>query len=267
MPSPRDPQLTVVVPTRNNARTIQACLASIRTQRDVAVQLIVIDNHSADGTADLARALADTVLVAGPERSAQRNLGARMARGPLVAFIDSDMVVGPDVAREAVDALADASVAGVVIPERAVGQGFWVRCRDLEKQLCVGDPRVEAARVYRTADVLAAGGYDEALHAHEDWELADRVQRHHGGRIVRTTAHIDHDEGRISLRRQYAKKAYYGRGLRAYVARDGQRALRRLARTGPLRRPTLLLARPHRTVGLAVLKAVELAGLLRGAAR
>ena len=58
------PVISVIVPTRNNIRTIEACLASVRAQTHEAVELVVVDNHSDDGTPEIARRFADTVLTA-----------------------------------------------------------------------------------------------------------------------------------------------------------------------------------------------------------
>lgn len=257
-------RVSFVVPTRNSGRTIEACLRSIQAQQDADVEVIVVDNHSTDATPAIAAGIADRLIVAGPERSAQRNHGARAATGQFVVFIDSDMVLSSGIAADVRATFARTpEVSGLIIPELAFGSGFWASCRELEKRLYLGDPTVEAARAFPTDVFLAAGGYNLAHTGHEDWELPDRLQRA-GGTIGRIDAVVHHDEGRISLTRQFAKKRYYGRDTRSYVAEQRGRALRRLARTSLFTRPRLLLAHPRRALGLTVLKSVEAAGLLSG---
>jgi glycosyltransferase involved in cell wall biosynthesis len=263
------PAVTVVVPTRNSARTLEACLRSIRGQidalgRPLPLELVVVDNHSTDGTAAIAARFAHRFLVAGPERSAQRNLGAAAGSAPLVAFIDSDQVLEPQVVAEAVAALdGDGGVGVVVVPERSFGEGFWVRCRSLERRVGDGDSRTEAGRFYRRHALDALGGFDEALHALEDWELHDRMVAA-GWRVARTTSLIHHDEGHITLRATFTKKRYYGRWLRRYRqlpwARTSAFDPRRLAL-----RPAVLATHPLIAAGLVVLKAVEAGGALSGA--
>ncbi|MHB1599880.1 MAG: glycosyltransferase family 2 protein, partial [Acidimicrobiales bacterium] len=105
--------VTVVVPTRNSARTLDACLRSLRSQTHPC-QIVVVDNASTDETAVIARATADVVLEGGPERSAQRNQGARAAQADVVGFIDSDMVLAPGVVAQAVAAVHRGAGAVIV---------------------------------------------------------------------------------------------------------------------------------------------------------
>jgi glycosyltransferase involved in cell wall biosynthesis len=261
-------RVSFVVPTRNAARTLRACLASICRQRDADVELIVVDNASDDGTFEIANEYADIVLQHGPERSAQRNLGAKSATGSVVVFVDADMVLPQDVARDCVALLgpeSDPSVRAVVLPELAFGIGYLAKCRALEKALYVGDLAVEAARAFRIEEFLQAGGYDETLTGPEDWELADRIVGA-GGAPARANGTVWHDEGRIELRRAFGKKRYYGRGLAQYVRANKYMVHRRPDLRHAFRRPRLLIAHPSRALGLAVLKTVEFSGAAVGAA-
>ncbi|HEX7097530.1 MAG TPA: glycosyltransferase [Acidimicrobiales bacterium] len=256
-------RVTVVVPTRNSSRTIERCLQSVRAQRHPDVELIVVDNGSSDGTPALATRHADLVLTHGPERSAQRNRGAARGQGELVAFIDSDMVLTPDVLSEATELFAtDPQLGAVIVEEEAFGTGRFARCRELEKQLCIGDESVEAARIFRRAAFEAVGGYDEQLNACEDWDLADRVAAA-GWATGRIRARIRHDEGHVSLLGAFRKKRYYGRAAADWSPDHRSRHRRR--------RPLSLLAAIARTpapthvrVGLAVLKCAEWAGFAIG---
>ena len=256
-------RVTFVVPTRNAARTLRACLESIRRQDHPDVELVVVDNSSTDQTVEIARDIADVVATGGPERSAQRNQGAALATGSVLVFADADMVFEPSVARDAFRLLgagSDPGVGAVVIPELAFGTGFWARCRVLEKELYLGDPAVEAARAVRADDFARTGGYDESLVGPEDWDLADRVVAVGARRLDRTAGRVWHDEGRIALRAAFRKKRYYGRGVAVYLEQPNRRRLPRRALNEPLR----IARRPHLAAGLAVLKFVELSGIATG---
>lgn len=255
-------RLSIVVPTRNSIRTIEACLRSVRAQTHADVELVVVDNHSTDGTFEVARRLADIVERRGPERSAQRNRGAVLASGEFVAFIDSDMVLGPGVAAAAVHRLqVRRDEAALVIPERAFGAGPWASARVLEKELYLGLATVEAARVFRADVFVSVGGFDETMTSFEDWDLHDRVLA--TAPIGRIDATVWHDEGRVALRTCFAKKRYYGADALAYTTRPAPQR-RPLGRAALVRRTPALLASPVRATKLVVLKTVEAAGMAAG---
>ncbi len=259
----RELLISVVVPTRNSVRTLEACLAHIRAQTHPHVELIVVDNGSDDGTLEVAHRFADRVEHRGPERSAQRNRGFDLAAGELIAFIDSDQLLEPEVLSQAAAVTGqDVEVGGVVIPELAFGVGFMAACRALEKQLYLGDARVEAARVFTRTALAQTGGYNESILAGgEDWELEDRV-RAAGFQFARTTAFAWHDEGRVRLRACFAKKRYYGRSLAEYY-RSGTTP-RPVSRPALFSDPRKLARHPLTTSGMLTLKAVETVGLMLG---
>jgi glycosyltransferase involved in cell wall biosynthesis len=256
--------VSVIVPTRNSERTLEACLTSIRNQSDTTVELIVVDNGSTDGTAEIAQRHSDLLLSKGPERSAQRNFGVEKARGDYIVLIDSDMVLEPGVVAEGVGALQDVNVRGVVIPELSFGEGYWSRCRMLERQCYVGDDDVEAARMFRRNDFLAVGGYDLELNGAEDWDLSARI----AGRsnLPRTDSYIHHDEGRTTLYGSFAKRRYYAPGYLRYLAKHKNDAISQgnsVLRPAFLRHWRDMLRHPVLAIGVFVLKFVELIGVLQ----
>lgn len=256
--------VSFVVPTRNSERTIRGCLASIRAQYLQPVELIVVDNASTDATFAEAAAVADRVITAGPERSAQRNIGASASRGDHIVFIDSDMVLEPEVASQvAAEFDRDPRLGGLVLPERSFGSGFWAECKVLEKRLYVGDSSVEAARAFRRRSFDEVGGYDTRLTGPEDWDLPDRIEEA-GWSIGRIEARVHHDEGRLSLAETFRKKRYYGRTVFPYVARHGRIGAQKVARSALFRQPSRFLREPRLSLGLLGLKAVEFTGIMVG---
>lgn len=101
-----EPQVSVVVATRDRERRLAALLRSLRAQtvEPSAFEVIVVDDGSADGTAALLRHEAESepfelrpatrAQAGGPARA--RNDGWRIAKAPLVAFTDDDCEVAPD---------------------------------------------------------------------------------------------------------------------------------------------------------------------------
>lgn len=238
----------IVVPTRNSERTLHACLLSLRAQTQPCTT-VVVDNHSTDSTAAIAEELADRVLIRGPERSAQRNAGAALVGTDVVGFVDSDMVLDPSVVEEALGAVT-AGAGAVIVPERTVGEGFWASVRAFERSFYVGDDSVEAARFFIRPVLDVTGGFDESLDAGEDWDLSLRARRITS--VARTSAGIDHLEGRVRYRAACAKKAAYASGLRSFHAKHGGATLWSALDRPYLRRPWRLLA-PDPLLGAGVL--------------
>jgi len=88
--------VSVIVPTRDSSRTIATCLESLGRQRDVEIDIVIVDQESNDGTSMIAHDYGATVVnvkrtatYAPPSRS--RNVGFSKSRGNYVLHIDSDM--------------------------------------------------------------------------------------------------------------------------------------------------------------------------------
>ncbi|KYH44353.1 glycosyltransferase [Branchiibius sp. NY16-3462-2] len=259
-------RVSVVVPTRNNERTIAACLASVRAQDYPDVELIVVDNHSTDATPRIAQEYADRFEVAGPERSAQRNTGIGLATGPWIIWLDSDMILPPDAVSSAVATAEETGAAGVALPERTVGQGFWTACRALERECYLDQPGLHNPRLLRRDYLLNDGGFDLAMSGPEDADLRLRM-RERGDRIALAPVIIDHDEGRLTLRDIWTKRFYYGLSIPALEnehdgAVTGQGRALLAAYVDNRGR---LLRRPVHAVGMVAMRGMEAAGYLAGA--
>jgi glycosyltransferase involved in cell wall biosynthesis len=93
--------VSVVIPTRDRRPLLMTTLASVLWQRDVDLEVIVVDDGSRDDTAEHLAAIADgRVVVLRDTRSsgvaAARNRGIDRATGAWVAFLDDDDVWAPD---------------------------------------------------------------------------------------------------------------------------------------------------------------------------
>ena len=99
--------LSVVMPTYNGERYVAAALESLLAQRDDGVELIVVDDGSSDGTAELVERLTrgtpTRLLRPGRLGSwvAASNLGLREARGEWACFLHQDDLWLPGTAGEA----------------------------------------------------------------------------------------------------------------------------------------------------------------------
>lgn len=237
----RRPLFSIIVTTKNNTSTLDACLQSIAAQTYKPTELIIVDNFSTDNTLEIAKRYTNKVWTQGPERTVQRNFAIGKASGEYVVIIDSDMELAPEVIEQCATALADKSVAGVTIPEESFGEGFWAQCKRLERSFYVGVPWIEAARAFHRTTLEKLGGYDESLVSGEDWDLSKRAERF--GKIVPISAFIRHNEGRINLPKTLKKKYYYAQHAKAYLKQNPVNS-KLTAQQGPLRRYKLFFSRP-----------------------
>ncbi|HET7583609.1 MAG TPA: glycosyltransferase family 2 protein [Gemmatimonadaceae bacterium] len=112
------PRLSAVLIVHNEERTLGECLASVR---DLADEIVVVDDGSTDATADIARAAGACVTQrAFDDFGHQKQAALDLATGDWVLSIDADERVTPDLARD-IRAVLDAD---------GPADGYWLR-RDL----------------------------------------------------------------------------------------------------------------------------------------
>lgn len=262
------PKVTVVVPTRNNERTIEACLKSVVAQTYRPLELIVVDNSSSDATAEIAARYADIVLTGGPERSAQRNLGIEHASGEWVLWLDSDMILPAESVAVAVETALTTRADGVALPERTIGDGFWTACRALERECYLDQPWLHNPRLLRRDFLLGDGGFHLDMSGPEDADLRMRMLAA-GARIELAPVIIDHDEGRLTVRDVLSKRYYYGRSIPAFaqqhegaVGAQGKALIKAYVdNRGRLVRD------PAHAAGMVALRSLEVLGYAWGARR
>ena len=91
--------ISIIIPAKNEEKYLPLCLESICNldYPKEAVEVIVVDNGSTDRTREIAQSFGATVLLDYTKYvSGLRNLGARDAKGEILAFVDADCTVSPD---------------------------------------------------------------------------------------------------------------------------------------------------------------------------
>lgn len=93
-----EPLVSVVVPVFNGARFLATALASVVTQDYPQRELIVVDDGSSDGSAEIAAAVPGAVVLRQNQQgpAAARNAGIAAARGSLISFLDQDDIWRPN---------------------------------------------------------------------------------------------------------------------------------------------------------------------------
>lgn len=217
----KKPLVSVIVTTKNEADVIENLLNSILKQTYKYIEIILVDNNSSDSTLDIANKLKEVkIYQQGPERSAQRNFGARKAKGDFLFFLDADMELTSRVVENCIIKIDQGKVEGVVVPEQSKWISFWGQVKAFERSFYSekGDSVTDAARFFSKKIFNKVGGYDETITGPEDWDLPDRI-REVGFKIGRSTEKIYHHEQKISLSTLFKKKFYYGLNAHRYLSK------------------------------------------------
>ena len=190
MTSTIDPLVSVVIPAYNAAWCVGRAIDSVLAQTFADHELIVVNDGSTDGTAQVLAGYGDRICVIDQPNggmSHARNAGIGAARGRYVAFLDSDdrwlpaKLARQVAAMEAQPALAFcAATATLEDPEGKV-VGSWACSR----QPVAGTAEILAHHatvaggassvVAQTALVRQLGGFDETLFGAEDTDLWVRL--------------------------------------------------------------------------------------------
>lgn len=187
LPLPADlPLVSVVVPARNEERSIRGCVESLLAQRYPRLQVIVVDDESTDATgailADLAGRCPGLTVIRGEPlppgwigKNYALHQGVKAARGEWILFTDADTLHQPEAAGRA---LAYAVAHGIDLLSLAAGQecrGFWERAvQPVVFQLlglrfsflAVNDPRSPVAAANGQYILVRRGAY-ERIGGHE----------------------------------------------------------------------------------------------------
>ncbi|HEY4404240.1 MAG TPA: glycosyltransferase [Xanthobacteraceae bacterium] len=181
--------ISVAMPTRNRLPYLQRAIASVLGQRHAALELIVVDDGSTDGTPDLLASLDDPRLrvlrTAGVGAAAARNLALRAARGRIVAYLDDDNLMDADWLRAVAWAFerwpdTELLYGARLLEDANAVQGTPSGAMPSLEWLPFDRARLEQAN-YIDMNVMAhrAGlpeaRFDEALPSNIEWEMALRL--------------------------------------------------------------------------------------------
>lgn len=188
------PDISVVVPVYNGLPHLVSSLDSIVDAGRIhgAVEIIVVDNGSTDGSYELVRERYGDVArlrrLADGNVGAVRNVGAEAARGRYLSFVDSDCTIAPDYFARAERVMAEEGADATGSAYRLPEAPHWVEATWAGLHQAPEDGRatyLPAGNFFcKRAVFEAVGGFDESLESGEDAELCSRLRRE-GYRIYR----------------------------------------------------------------------------------
>jgi glycosyltransferase involved in cell wall biosynthesis len=215
--------ISVIVPVRDGMPWLDEQLRALTQQECGAPwEVIVADNNSIDGTSDLVLRwiercdrirLVDASTVRGP--GATRNLGARHARGDLLAFCDADDIVHPGWLSAHVSALADADVSGGLVDYWSLNGLAAPAELDGAQPPAMGLfgflPAAPSGNLALRRDAFESiGGFAEDLMTGEDFDLSWRAQLA-GHRFTVTNQAVIARRDRQGFRPVFRRYVEYGR--------------------------------------------------------
>jgi len=180
------PLVTIVTPSFNQGNFIRATIESVLSQDYPNLEYIIMDGGSKDETASVAKDYSSRLTFISEQDRGQShaiNKGFQMARGSILAWLNSDDLYLPGTVSKAVDAFNQAPAAGAIY-----GEGYLIDrhgnttsrfpCTEpfnLWKLVHLSDYILQQT-VYFRKDVLDRVGYlDEDLHYIMDWDILVRI--------------------------------------------------------------------------------------------
>lgn len=185
-------QISVIIPAYNSEKTIVETVKSILKSNFPKNQfeIIVVDDGSKDNTVKISKQIKNIRIFArkhaGP--ATQRNFGARIARGNIVLFTDSDCIVPEDLLKRTMENFKKYDIAGVggiyktLNKENFVARyvGYEIGYRH-EKEKRFTDFLGTYCCAYKRDIFLKFGGFNEKFltSSGEDPELSFRISKEH----------------------------------------------------------------------------------------
>ena len=227
------PVVSIILPCRNEAKSIRMCLESVITSDfpKAKLELLVVDGQSDDGTIEIVREFCARHswirLLTNPRRitPAGMNVGIRSAAGKIVIRMDAHTVYPPDYISKLIEWIekSKADNVGGVCVTRPANQSAKAQAIAfaLSHRWGVGDSdfRIGAATpkwvdtvpfgCYRREVFDKIGLYDEALVRNQDDELNHRLIKH-GGRVLLVPDIVSFYTARESLGKLWTMYYQYG---------------------------------------------------------
>jgi len=198
----RHPVISVIIATYNRAHLIARAIESVLFQSFSDFELIVIDDGSTDGTAEVVSRYKDPRIIycrlEHGERSRARNGGIELSKGKYIAFLDSDDWYLPN-------KLADQVASLETNPDNGIALGGWLIVDDSGRRIqevrpweefspqpssrewLIGNTATPITIMIKREWLERVGGFNESLSGPEDTELWIRLGLA-GCRVVWTTS-------------------------------------------------------------------------------
>ncbi len=185
------PSISVIVPVYNGGKNFYKCLTSISQALSSAYEVIVVADGDTDGSWLLAKNFGVTVIrnpiSVGPAKA--RNLGAKVARGELLFFVDADVEIYPDtIEKVAMTFQQEPDISALIgcYDDAPGASNFLSQYKNLFHHYTHQTASEEASTFWGACGAIRRdifwqiGGFDESYRqpSVEDIDLGYRLKRH-----------------------------------------------------------------------------------------
>ncbi len=163
-------KISVIIPTYEHAHTIKRCVDSVLAQSRKADEIIIVNDGSTDGTAEILSKLPSSIIIhdqinQGAPKA--RNYGFKLSTGDYVLFCDADLIMDKDMLKSLELALESNPKAGFAYSGFLWG---WKKFRSFP----FSKDRLKKMNYIHTSALIrrkAFPGFDESLKRFQDWDL------------------------------------------------------------------------------------------------
>lgn len=175
----------MIIPTLNEEHYVDRCLNSLKKQEgNCNFEIIIVDGGSSDYTIQIAKRYAKKIVISKKQRpSIQRNLGAKRAKGKILAFIDADTVASKLWLKNIAKTFQDESVVAVIgplLPLEKIRRFYLYKFTNVLQKILikVNYPLFWGASCAFRADAFwKVRGFDKTLLTSEDHDLSLKIKR------------------------------------------------------------------------------------------
>lgn len=213
-------KLSIIIPTYNEEELLPPLLESIKKQKFTDYEVIVADAHSTDSTREIAESYGAKVVDGGLP-AVGRNNGAGIARGELLLFLDSDVVLTPDYLESALIEFIEGGI-GIAITQiiPLSDKTFDIVSHEFANFFMkyVEDIKPHGAGCYGILTWKKlhemVGGFDEQLDFGEDTDYIEKIAYISSFKVLREprlfiSTRRTQEEGKRNIARKYAKSTFY----------------------------------------------------------
>lgn len=193
--------ISVIVPNYNNERFLEDCLESIFRQKNVNIEVVIIDDASTDASREIIDRWAGqhsnikkVYLQKNEGIATVRNIGVKNSSGEFITTLDSDDIFwNKNKLERELECLVNAenednkiiiAFSNTVLVDENLrfisnrGTKNTLKTGDLFKNIFARDCEIPRDYLIRKQHIIEAGGFDENIPIYEDWDLKIRLSRH-----------------------------------------------------------------------------------------